>query len=265
MTTSMTLTQDSLRSLFSLGGRTALITGSSRGIGRALALGFAAYGADVAVHCRSRFEQAQEVAETAASYGARSCALQADLADEEGPQILYEQTLERLGHIDILVLNASVQVRKAWSEITRDEFELQVTVNWRASLELIQFALPGMIERGWGRILTVGSVQQALPHPQMAVYAGTKAAQENMVRNLAKQVAEHGVTVNNLAPGVIDTERNEKYLSDTVYRQRVLESIPVDFVGVPGDCVGAALLLCSEAGRYITGVDLLVDGGMALP
>jgi len=250
---------------FSLAGHTALITGSSRGIGRALALGFAQHGADVAVHCRSTIDQAQKVAAEVAAVGMRSCVVQADLADADAPRDLFDLTAAQLGLIDILVLNASLQIRKSWDEITLDEFELQVNVNWRASMALIQLALPGMIERGWGRILTVGSVQQAVPHPQMLVYAGTKAAQENMARNLAKQVAGTGVTVNNLAPGVIDTDRNKAVLSDPEYRKRVAEMIPVNFIGESEDCVGAALLLCSDAGRYITGVDLLVDGGMALP
>jgi glucose 1-dehydrogenase len=242
-----------------------LITGSSRGIGRAIALAFAEHGANVAVHCRSRIGQAQEVAAEAASFGVRSYVVQADLALDGAPQALYRETTERLGDIDILVLNASVQVRKAWAEITREEFDLQVTVNLRASMELIQLALPEMVSRGWGRVLTVGSVQQVLPHSQMLVYAATKSAQENMARNLAKQVAGHGVTVNNLAPGVIDTDRNAKVLSDPQYRQRVAERIPVQFIGESVDCVGAALLLCSDAGRYMTGVDMLVDGGMGMP
>ena len=251
--------------LFDLSGRTALITGSSRGIGKAIALGFAEYGADVAIHCRSTQVQARQVAGEAAAFGVNSCVVLADLAEAGAPQALFEQTAAQLGRVDILVLNASVQVRKHWSEITLYEFELQVTVNWRASLELIQLALPQMISRGWGRIVTVGSVQQVLPHPQMLVYAATKAAQENMARNLAKQVAGTGVTVNNLAPGVIDTDRNRDVLADPNYRERVANNIPVGFIGEPVDCVGAALLLCSDAGRYITGVDLLVDGGMGLP
>ena len=250
---------------FSLAGRTALITGSSRGIGRALALGFAQHGADVAIHCRSTIDRARQVAADVAAAGARSCVVAADLADADAPQALFDGTVAQLDQIDILVLNASLQIRRSWDAITLDDFELQVNVNWRASMALIQLALPGMIERGWGRILTVGSVQQAVPHPQMLVYAGTKAAQENMARNLAKQVAGTGVTVNNLAPGVIDTDRNKAVLSDPAFRKRVEGSIPVNFIGESEDCVGAALLLCSEAGRYITGVDLLVDGGMALP
>ncbi len=140
----------------------------------------------------------------------------------------------------------------------------QVRTNWQSGFELIQKAAPGMLERDWGRILTIGSVQEVNPHPDMVVYSALKAAQTLMVRNLAKQFAASRVTVNNLAPGVIDTDRNQRRLADGIYKAEVLSLIPAGHTGDPLDCVGAALLLCSEAGRYITGQSLLVDGGMSL-
>jgi NAD(P)-dependent dehydrogenase (short-subunit alcohol dehydrogenase family) len=118
-----------------------------------------------------------------------------------------------------------------------------------------------MMERGWGRVVTLGSIQQVKPHPAMLVYAGHKLAQLSMARNLALQVAHTGVTVNNLAPGAILTERNAGPLSDPANRARTEDRIPLGRLGAPDDLVGAALLLCSEAGRYMTGVDLFVDGG----
>ena len=123
---------------------------------------------------------------------------------------------------------------------------------------------PAMKEKGWGRVITVGSVQQTKPHPDMAVYAATKCAVMSLVRNVAKQVAPYGVTVNNLSPGVIATPRNDAALSDPVYAEKVLAGIPMHFAGEPSDMAGAALLLASDAGRYITGIDLVVDGGMGL-
>jgi NAD(P)-dependent dehydrogenase (short-subunit alcohol dehydrogenase family) len=119
--------------------------------------------------------------------------------------------------------------------------------------------------RRWGRILTIGSVQQVRPHPAMLVYSATKSALVNLVRNLAPQLAPDGITVNNLAPGAIVTGRNEQVLADETYRRQVLAKIPAGYIGEPGDCAGLAVLLCSEAGRYITGQDLFVDGGMGLP
>ncbi len=171
-----------------------------------------------------------------------------------------------MGYVDILVLNASVQFRRRWDEpISRDEFDQQVVVNLRSAYELIQLLAPSMIERQWGRIVTVGSVQQYRPSPAMPPYAALKAALENLARNLAKQLAPHGVTVNNLSPGVIATERNAAVLEDTAYRQRVLDAIPMHRMGEADECAGAALLLCSPAGSYITGIDLPVDGGLRLP
>ena len=137
-------------------------------------------------------------------------------------------------------------------------------VRFRASLKLIQTYAPHMLSQRWGRIVTVGSVQQRKPHKDMLIYAASKAAQENMARNLAKQFAPFGVTVNNIAPGVIDTPRNEAALSDEAYRDAVLRGIPSSFIGQPEDCCGQILLLCSDEGRYITGENIFIDGGMQL-
>ena len=249
---------------FNLSGRKALVTGSSRGIGRAIVLGLAEAGADVVIHCASNVGKARSAAEKAAASSVRSFTIQADLGDDDGPQRLFQQARDQLGRIDILVLNVSVEFRRPWQEITREEFERQVTINLRASMELMQLALPGMLERKWGRVLSVGSVQQVKPHPAMLVYASTKCALLNMVQDLAKQIANQGVTLNNLAPGAIDTDRNAEVLADVRYRRQVLDRIPSRRIGQPGDCVGAALLLCSEAGGYINGINLLVDGGMHL-
>jgi len=121
-----------------------------------------------------------------------------------------------------------------------------------------------MVNRKWGRILAIGSVQQVKPHPMTLVYAATKAAQMNMVRSLAKQYAVHGITINNLAPGFIATDRNAEKMADKEYMAQVRTRIPSETIGESEDCVGAVLLLCSEAGRYITGINLIVDGGMHL-
>lgn len=249
---------------FDLSGRVALVTGSNRGIGRAIALTFAEYGADVIIHCAHNIAQAEEVAEAARAYGVRAAALAADLSETDAPSRIAAFVEEQFGQLDILVLNASLQIRKGWAEITRDEYTTQMTVNFRASVELIQAIAPGMMARGWGRILTIGSVQQVKPHPEMLIYAASKMAQVSIMKNLARQFAPHGVTVNNLAPGVIETDRNAQALSNTAYRQQVINNIPVGYTGEIEDCAGAALLLCSDAGRYINGVDLLVDGGMHL-
>jgi NAD(P)-dependent dehydrogenase (short-subunit alcohol dehydrogenase family) len=112
--------------------------------------------------------------------------------------------------------------------------------------------------------LAIGSVQESKPHPQMPVYAASKAALTNLMRNFALQFASAGVTCNTLSPGVICTDRNEEALSDGNYAEKVRQAIPAGFFGDPEDCAGAALLLCSDASRYITGQTLFVDGGLGL-
>jgi len=250
---------------FSVAGRKALITGASRGIGRAIALGLAQAGADVLIHCAGRVELAQQTAAEAMNHGVAAHVAAADLASVEATRRLYDETLTALSRVDILVLNASLQIRSDWDEITPEQFDLQMQTNLRSSLQLIQLAAPPMLAAGWGRILVVGSVQQVKPNPTLLAYAASKCGLTALVRGLAKPFAGRGVTINNLAPGVIETDRNADALADPAIRQRVLSWIPAGFAGQPEDCVGPALLLCSDAGRYITGVDLLVDGGMGLP
>ncbi|MCX6898555.1 MAG: SDR family NAD(P)-dependent oxidoreductase [Verrucomicrobia bacterium] len=251
--------------LFNLAGRAALVTGSSRGIGRAIALGLAEYGATVAVHGTKPAKVLDETLADVRKLSPRSVAVTGDLSQPEVSARLVADAISALGALDILVANASVQIRKPWVEVTQAEAEQQMQVNVHATLRMIQAAVPAMRAKKWGRILTIGSVQQQRPHPDMVVYAASKSAQENLVRNLAKQLGPDGITINNLAPGVILTDRNVPVLADGAYADRVRSIIPLRSFGETEDCVGAALLLCSDAGRYITGVDLLVDGGMALP
>jgi len=253
-----------LGNLFDLTGRTALVTGSSRGIGAAIALGLAEAGADVAVHCAGNRASATAVADAIVRLGRKSFVIAGDLAAAGAAGRIFTAAVNGLGGLDILILNASIQFPEPWQAVTPEHFDQQVSANWQSGFELIQLAAPAMLERGWGRILTVGSVQEAKPHPEMVVYAALKAAQTLMARNLAKQFASRGVTVNNLAPGAIETDRNTERLADAAYRAKVLSLIPAGRIGEPGDCLGAALLLCSAAGRYITGQSLLVDGGMSL-
>ena len=251
--------------MFDLKGKTALVTGSGQGIGRAIALLLAKQGARVIVNWCSNDAVAQQtldgIKEVGGEYLTWKYDLSRDTIKEDWEQFVSENNLA----VDILVLNASVQFRNAWENITNEEFDKQMHVNVRASLALIQACVPAMRERKWGRIVTVGSVQQHRPNTAMAVYAATKAAQNNLVMTLCGQLAGDGITINNIAPGAIETVRNEKALSDATYREKIEKSIPVGFVGQPGDIAPTVLLLCSDEGRYITGADIPIDGGMSIP
>ena len=184
----------------------------------------------------------------------------ADLCDTEQTKKIIEKT----GEIDILILNASLQYRNKWQNITVEECNNQLNCNFVSSMLLIQAAVPAMKKKRWGRIITIGSVQEIKPHPDMLIYSASKAAQTNMMQSLSLQLAKDGITVNNIAPGVIYTDRNLEALSDPVYAKEVTDSIPVGFYGIPEDCVGMVKLLCSEDGRYITGQNIFIDGGKSI-
>ncbi len=230
---------------FDLSGRNALVTGSTRGIGRALADAMAEAGAAVATHGLSKGE-------------AQYCS---DIADADACRALAADVERDLGQVDILVLNAAADLRRSWLETTADEVDHQLAANFRSTLILCQALLPQMMARGWGRIITIGSIQEVHPNPDYLVYAAAKAAQTSLVRNLARQAGSSGVTINNLAPGAIATDRNAETLADPEYRTKVESMIPLGRIGAPQDCVGACLLLASDAGAYINGISLFVDGG----
>jgi len=183
-----------------------------------------------------------------------------DLTDIEKTRELCEKVKD----VDVLVLNASLQYRTSWQEITTKACYEQLNCNFVSSMMLIQAVVDNMKEKGWGRIITIGSVQEAKPHPDMLVYSASKAAQTNMVKSLSVQLAKDGITVNNVAPGVIYTDRNVEVLSDPEYAKKVTDSIPVGFYGEPEDCAGIVSLLCSDEGRYITGQNIFVDGGKSV-
>ena len=235
----------------------ALVTGSSRGIGRALALRLAKDGYEVIVHCAGNTDKADETRRLIEENGGRASVIRADLCKTSETALLASNA----GDIDALVLNASLQIRKHWDEIELGEVYYQLNCDFVSSLMLIKAVVPHMKEQKWGRIVTIGSVQEAKPHPDMLIYSAAKAAQTNMVRSLSLQLAPFGITVNNVAPGVIYTDRNVEALSDPQYAAKVTASIPVGFYGKPDDCAGIVSLLCSDEGRYMTGQCIFVDGG----
>ena len=246
---------------FRLTGRTALVTGARREIGRAIALGLAGAGARLAIHHAGTPDEqrdAKSVVHEIEANGGQAAAFAQDFTHDDAGKHL-AAAVTGWSPIDILVLNASIELPEDFRTITRERFDRQIAVNLRTTMELLQALVPPMAERGWGRVVTIGSVQQERPHPAMLVYAGTKAAQLNWALSLARQFGANGVTVNNLAPGAILTARNRDQME--VEAAALMQRIPAGRLGRPGDLVGAAMLLCSDAGSYINGANLFVDGG----
>ncbi len=233
-----------------------LVTGSTQGIGKALASAFVKSGYEVIVHCSSDMAKAERIRQEIGAAKAVIC----DLSKMEEVNDLYTKT----GAVDCLVLNASVQYKELWTEIADETFDKQFNVNVKSTLKLIQAYYPAMKEKGFGRIVTIGSVNQYRNHPELPLYSATKCAVMKLVEVIAKQVAPFGVTVNNVAPGAIATPRNESVYNNEEKRKAVESVIPTGRFGTPEDCVGAVLMLCSEQGAYITGSDIVVDGGMRL-
>ena len=240
--------------------KTAFVTGSSRGIGRAIAKRLAKEGYKVILHGVRESDHIKALKDEIEMGGGVTEIAVANLCDLESTKALFPA----VSRADVLVLNASVQYRAPWQEITVEACQDQLNCNFISSMLLIQAAVPHMRENGWGRIITIGSVQEAKPHPDMLVYSASKAAQTNMMKSLSLQLAGDGITVNNVAPGVIYTDRNVEALSDPEYAKKVTSSIPVGFYGEPEDCAGIVSLICSEEGRYITGQSIYVDGGKSV-
>lgn len=252
----------SLQSIFGLEGRTALVTGSSRGIGAAIAKGFAKAGANVIVHGQTE-DAVADTCDAIKKNRGSAFGIGADLAKPEAGRILIEEALQKFGTLDILVINASAQINAELCDIKLDDFDLQIKVNLQSTLDMLAIALPHMERRNWGRIVSIGSINQMRPKSIVTAYAATKAAQHNIIQSQARQYAKHNVLLNTLAPGLIDTDRNadrknadpdawEKYVSDLNWMGRA---------GHPEEMVGAALFLASEACSFMTGETITLSGG----
>lgn len=257
-------TQKSVKDTLSLAGHRALVTGSARGIGRAIARALAECGAAVAVHGVRASDALDESLADVRAFVPQSAAVTGDLGEPGAAAKIVAEATAAIGAPDILIANASVQFRRPWLEVSEEEALLQMQVNFHATYQLFQAAYPAMRHQRWGRLISVGSVQELRPHSEMPIYAASKSALENLVRNLAKQAGADGVTVNNLCPGVFATDRNAEALNNPAYAEKVRNGIPLRDFALPEDAAGAAVLLCSEAGRYITGTTVRIDGGMGI-
>lgn len=251
---------DKLRTLFDLSGRTAIVTGGTRGIGLALARGHLAAGANVVVASRSQ-ERCREVEQALdAEAPGRVAAVPTHTGELDQLKNLVAQTVSRFGGIDIVVNNAATALGQPIGQVTPQAWDKSITVNVRGPLFLVQEALPHLTASEHAAVLNVVSVGAFMFAAPTAVYAAGKAALLSLTRSMAAAYADSGIRVNALAPGSVDTD--------------MMRANPPEFIGglataslmgrlaQPDEMVGPALLLTSDAGSFITGQVLLVDGGM---
>lgn len=248
--------------IFDLTGRTALVTGASRGIGAAIAQGLAGAGAFIFAHGQSEASAAATVTAIQKASG-QAEALSGDLAQPSMGRSLIDRCAARAGRLDILVINASAQINAPLSGLTDADFSFQIDVNLRSTVDMLQCALPKMAARGWGRVVNIGSINQSGPKPVVTAYAATKAAQHNLVQSQAREYAQTGVTLNTLSPGLIDTDRNtDRKASDPAgWAAYTAEANWMGRAGTPEDMVGAAVFLASDASRFMTGEVVTLSGG----
>lgn len=247
--------------VFDLSGRTALVTGSSRGIGKAAALLLGRAGAHVIFHGVRMSDPLRETVEQAEKEKISCSVVTGNLAEEAEVEKVADECGKK---VDVLVLNASVQEYMHLRDFDSKEFEREINTNLRSACLLLKRLLPPMQERKWGRVINVGSVNQLRPAARLTVYSATKAALQNLMVNVAKEYAPDGITCNSIVPGIICTDRNRRILSDPAWLPKLQAMVPAGRFGVPEDCAGAILLLASEAGSYITGAEIPIAGGMQL-
>jgi 3-oxoacyl-[acyl-carrier protein] reductase len=249
-----------------LDGRVALITGASRGFGRAIALAFGAEGADVVVNYRASAAAATEVSAALEKLGRRALPLEADVGVEADVRRLVDSALERCGRIDILVNNAGIMDRGTFAEAPVDRWSRMFATNVTGTMLCTRAALPAMIARRYGRIINVSSqlARAGVGTGGFAAYAATKGAIEALTRALAHEVGEHGITVNAIAPGGIDTDMSKAVMTPE-YRARRMRELPVRHLGSLDDVAYCAVFLADEAGGYLTGQVLQPNGGWVMP
>lgn len=246
----------------SLTGRTALVTGGSRGIGRAIAVALAAEGADVALCYAGREDAAREAVEQCLAAGGKAAAFRADISREEDCQELFRAVEEQFGGVDILVNNAGVTRDGLLLRMKAEDFDRVLEVNLRGAFLCSRLAARGMLKNRWGRILFLSSVVGVHGNAGQANYAASKAGVIGLTKALAKELGSRGVTVNAIAPGFIDTDMTAG-LPEGV-REGLLGSIPLGRLGQPEEVARAAVFLAGPGGDYITGQVLAVDGGMGM-
>jgi NAD(P)-dependent dehydrogenase (short-subunit alcohol dehydrogenase family) len=250
-------------SLFDLSGQVALVTGTSRGLGQYFARALATAGADLILTSRKR-NSLSEFADEMRSMGRRVASLELDVRDEASIKQMAAEAQAAFGQVHILVNNAGCNVRKPALDVTWDDWNLILDTNLRGSFFVAQAIARGMIERGYGRIINIGSVTSVFGYAGLGPYGASRGGIRQLTMSLAADWGSHGVTVNCLAPGWFKTKQNQVLYEDQDWVEYLIERIPVNRPGLPNDMDGAIVFLASEASRYITGQTLLVDGGISV-
>ena len=234
-------------------GKTALVTGGSRGIGRAVCLELAARGADVFLCCTGSVGAARQVAEECQALGVKAAWARADISREEDCQALFAQAEEQLGGVDILVNNAGVTRDGLLLRMKDEDLEQVLAVNLTGAIRCARLAARGMVKRRWGRVISMSSVVGLHGNPGQVNYAASKAGLIGMTKSLAKELGSRGVTVNAMTAALPDRAR-----------EALLGTIPLGRLGQPEEVARMVAFLSGPGGDYITGQVLSVDGGMGI-
>lgn len=245
-----------------LKGKAALVTGGSRGIGRAVCLELARRGASVAVNYSGSEAAARETVETCAGLGVDSFSIKADVADAAGCAEMVKAVIERFGRLDILVCNAGITKDNLMIRMSEEDFDAVVDTNLKGAFLCMKAAYRQMMKQRYGRIVAVSSIVGLRGNAGQANYAASKAGLIGLSKSMAKELAARGVTVNVVAPGFIDTEMTANLPERE--REAMIGTIPMDRLGSPGDVAKAVAFFSGDDSVYVTGQVLCVDGGMAV-
>jgi NAD(P)-dependent dehydrogenase (short-subunit alcohol dehydrogenase family) len=246
---------------FRLEGRNAVITGGSKGLGRAIADALAGAGAGVCLVSRHLNEAQAAADQIQSATGQRAIALEADVSDSSQVKPMVERAIAGLGDLDILINNAGTNVRNNIVDYTDEDWHKVLHTNLSSAFYCCRAVGPHLIERGWGRVLNLASIMALTSLPGRVAYASTKAGLIGMTKTLALEWAPHGITVNALCPGPFATEMNLPLLENPEIREQWTSRIPVGRWGNVEEVGAAALYLCSEPAAFVTGHTLYIDGG----
>jgi glucose 1-dehydrogenase len=246
-----------------LEGKAVVVTGSGRGIGRAIALRAAREGADVVINYSRSAREAQEVLAEVEAAGRRGAVVQADLRSAAEARRLIDESARHLGRLDILINNAGGGRVNPFTEVTEEDYDHVVDLNLKGVFFASQAFARHLIGAGQpGRIISVSSVHEEIPLPGQAAYCGAKGGVKMLTRNLAVELARHGITVNAVAPGAIATDANTALVKDRPRLEALLRQIPLGRLGTPEDVAAVVSFLASDDAAYVTGSTYFVDGGL---